>query len=170
MPKVATKGQKQIFEENQETLAFYRKMLIASNAFYLFISFLRRDTMPWTDIAFFIFSSLIFIGSYRFMAYMAKAKTSPTGQLTDAGTDLNVSSGTAEHVKDIIILTSICQCLSVISNYFWLLWLLVPLMAFRLFWKYILKPYFFQPVPVENEERNEKKAKKLERKMAKAKY
>jgi hypothetical protein len=32
---------------------------------------------------------------------------------------------TSRHLKDLIILTSACQLLSLISNYLWLLWLLV---------------------------------------------
>jgi hypothetical protein len=44
----------------------------------------------------FVLSSSAFIGSFKFMGYMAKASFSPTGQLLDGGVDLNMSEGTAE--------------------------------------------------------------------------
>ncbi|GFQ74558.1 transmembrane protein 208 [Trichonephila clavata] len=57
------------------------------------------------------------------------------------------------------LLTSI-QVLCVISNYFWLLWLLAPVRAFYMLWVNILAPWIFSPSP----EIDEKKQKKMERK------
>ena len=99
------------------------------------------------------------------MKYMAKATYSETGALIDAGIDLNMKEGFAEHLKDLIILTSGTQILSLASNYFWLLWLLAPGRAVLLLWKNIISPYVFAPAPVVDEEREEKKQRKLERKM-----
>jgi len=59
------------------------------------------------------------------MQFMAKPSYSPTGSLIDGGIDLNMVSGLAEHIKDLILLTSGCQFLALISNYFFLLWLFV---------------------------------------------
>lgn len=68
-------------------------------------------------------------------------------------------------MKDIIILTAGCQVLaSVISNYFWYLWLFAPIRAMWILWKNILAPYFFQEAPPE-QEISEKKQKKMERRM-----
>lgn len=68
-------------------------------------------------------------------------------------------------MKDVIILTAGCQILSsIISNYFWLLWLLAPARGGWILWKNILAPYFFPDVPFEPEV-DEKKQKKMERKM-----
>ena len=53
-------------------------------------------------------------------------KTTPDGQLLDPGVDLNMQQGLAEHIKDMIILTSATQGLSIISNYLWLLLLGAP--------------------------------------------
>lgn len=53
---------------------------------------------------------------------------------------------------------------SIISTYFWWLWLLAPARGFWILWKNILAPYIFQPAPVATET-DEKKQKKLERKM-----
>nr|XP_022917441.1 transmembrane protein 208 [Onthophagus taurus] len=160
--KQGTKGSKQIIEENVSTLNFYRNMAIFANATSLIILVFYNSSI---SIALYLFSCLIYIGAYQFMVYMAKAKYTDSGQIVDSGVDLNMEGGIAEHVKDIIILTAGCQLLaSILSNYFWLLWLLAPIRGFWILWKNVLGPYFFQP-PTGEPEVNEKKQKKLERKM-----
>ncbi|XP_044272361.1 transmembrane protein 208 [Tribolium madens] len=160
--KQGTKGAKQIVEENVSTLNFYRNMAIVSNALSLIILVFYNSTI---SIVLYLFSCAVYIGAYQFMVYMAKPKHTETGQLLDSGVDLNMEGGIAEHVKDIIILTAGCQILaSIISNYFWLLWLLAPARGAWIIWKNILSPYFFPDVPFEPEV-DEKKQKKMERKM-----
>ncbi|KAK9880855.1 hypothetical protein WA026_013180 [Henosepilachna vigintioctopunctata] len=160
--KQGTKGAKQIVEENVSTLNFYRNMAMGANAFSLILLVFYNSSI---SIFLYLFSCAVYIASYQFMAYMSKAKYSETGQLLDSGVDLNMEGGIAEHVKDIIILTAICQILSsAITNYFWLLWLLAPGRGFWILWKNILGPYFFQPAPNQTE-MDEKKQKKMERKM-----
>lgn len=43
-----------------------------------------------------VFSAIVYIGSYQFMSYMARATYSETGQLLDPGVDLNMEGGIAE--------------------------------------------------------------------------
>ena len=43
-----------------------------------------------------MFSAIVFIGCYQFMAFMAKAKYTDSGQLFDSGIDLNMEGGIAE--------------------------------------------------------------------------
>ncbi|XP_012058321.1 PREDICTED: transmembrane protein 208 [Atta cephalotes] len=162
--KVLTKGAKQIKEENVSTLSFYIYMALGAMGIY-FITMMLREFNALT-ISLMAFSAIIYIGSYQFMSYMARATYSESGQLLDPGVDLNMEGGIAEHFKDLIILTSGVQILSLISNYFWLLWLLVPLRGSWVLWKQILAPWFFAQ-PQEQSEMNEKKMRKLERKMAK---
>jgi len=160
--KQGTKGAKQIVEENVATLSFYRNMAVISNALSLVILVFYNSTI---SILLYLFSCAIYIGAYQFMAYMSNPKYTETGQLIDSGVDLNMEGGIAEHVKDIIILTAGCQILSsVISNYFWYLWLFAPARGGWIVWKNILGPYFFQQAPLEPE-MDEKKQKKMERKM-----
>ncbi|XP_034944978.1 transmembrane protein 208 [Chelonus insularis] len=162
--KVATKGAKQIVEENAATLNFYRNMALGATGVYLAVMMVLFEFTTLT-ISLTIFSAIIYVASYQLMAYMAKTKYSETNQLIDSGVDLNMKGGIAEHVIDLIILTSGCQLLSLISNYFWLLWLLAPIRAFYLAWINFLGPWFFS-APQEPEI-DEKKQRKLERKMAK---
>ncbi|XP_053994359.1 transmembrane protein 208 [Hylaeus volcanicus] len=162
--KVGTKGAKQIVEENRTTLSFYRNMIIGALGIYFIIMMLFFE-FTTSSITLSIFSGIVYIASYQFMTYITKATYSESGQLLDSGIDLNMEGGIAEHVKDIIILTSGVQILSLISNYFWFLWLLVPLTGGWLLWKKILAPWFFASAP-EQPEISEKKQRKLEKKMA----
>ena len=83
--------------------------------------------------------------------------------LLDPGLDLNMENGMAEHVKDAIILTSAVQILAVFSNYCWLGLLFAPLRGGQMLWSNVISPWIFAPPPEENID--EKKQKKLERKM-----
>ncbi len=83
----------------------------------------------------------------------------------DSGLDLNMPQGMAEHVKDAIILTCGAQMLSLLSNYLWLLLLLIPLRAFWMAWVTIISPWLFAPAPEEDPDADAKKQRKLDRKM-----
>ncbi|KAK3923539.1 Transmembrane protein 208 [Frankliniella fusca] len=167
--KQGTKGIKQIVEENQQTLSFYRNMVFISNAVFLSVTAVLFDLFTTVNIVMLVFSALVYVGSYQFMVYMARAKYTDSGQLFDSGVDLNMEGGIAEHVKDLIILTSISQMLSLFSNYFWWLWALAPARGFWMLWKNVLGPWFFQPAP-EDPQMDPKKQRKIERKMARGRY
>nr|CAD7429937.1 unnamed protein product [Timema monikensis] len=185
--KQGTKGQKQILDENIATLNFYRNMVFIANGIYLIVMCVISDSFSWQTIVMeplqslflFIFvkvmglfSAAAYISSYQFMAFMAKPTYNDSGQILDSGVDLNMEGGIAEHVKDLIILTTGCQLLSLFSNYFWFLWLLVsvflyrnaPIRGFWLLWSNILGPWFFQKQQAQPEV-DEKKQRKMERRM-----
>lgn len=108
----------------------------------------------------------LYFGCYKFMESMAKPTYSESGALIDGGMDLNTESGTAEHVKDLIILTAITQGLAILTDYMWLIMLLAPCRAMYLLWVYILAPWIFaQP---DETVVDPKKQKKMERKMKRA--
>lgn len=69
------------------------------------------------------------------------------------------------NVKDLIILTSGTMLLALISNYFWYLLLLAPLRALWMLWGSVIKPWLDQKNSQEEPEINEKKQRKMERKM-----
>ncbi|XP_013392652.1 transmembrane protein 208 [Lingula anatina] len=150
--KQGTKGQKQIDEENKATLKFYGYIILGVSAVYMLLTFLlfwdSFTTMYWVLT---ILTLIVYGGSYQFMSSMMKSSL-----------DLNMEQGMAEHIKDLILLTAITQSLSLISNYFWLLWLLAPGRALYMLWVNILGPWIFAEAP---EEPDEKKTKKMERKM-----
>ncbi|XP_055690987.1 transmembrane protein 208 [Lutzomyia longipalpis] len=161
--KQATKGGKQIVDENVATLKFYRNMAFISQGAHLMVMFLLSDAYSALTITMTILSVALHIGSYQFMSFMARAQYSESGALIDSGTDLNMEGGLAEHVKDLVILTSGTQIFSLLSNYFWLLFLLIPIRAVWLLWGSVIKPWMEQKN--QQPEVDEKKQKKMERKM-----
>nr|ABI52781.1 DUF788 membrane protein [Argas monolakensis] len=161
--KQGTKGQKQIVEENKQTIKFYSIMGAAATVVYVAVmATIFNSSFQLFYWILTVFALLVYGGCIQAMRYMAKSSYSESGQLLDGGIDLNMEAGIAEHIKDLVILTAVVQTLSLLSNYLWLFWLLAPGRAFYLLWVNILGPWFFQaPAP----EVDEKKQKKLERKM-----
>jgi len=159
--KQGTKGMKQIFDENKDTLAFYRNVVFGVNGIFFGTTYLLSFETTWTQISLFVFSTIIYFASYQFMSKASKPVYSETGGMIDCGVDLNMPDGIIEHVKDILILTMLCQILSLASNWFWLLWLAVPTRAGWMLWVNVISPWVFQPTP----EIDDKKQKKMERRM-----
>jgi len=162
--KVATKGAKQIVEENATTMIFYRNMIFGAFGIYFTLKTIISDGYSISDIVFCLFGLAITLGCFQFLNFMATPKLGEGNQILDSGVDLNMESGVAEYVKDILILTCACQLLSFISKYFWLLWLLVPLVGFWFAWKSFISPWLFAPAP-EMTPQEEKKQKKMDRRM-----
>ncbi|XP_065568951.1 transmembrane protein 208-like [Artemia franciscana] len=161
--KQATKGQKQIAEENVDNLTHYRNIILGTNVVFFVVHSIFYPRISYGDISLFGMVTAIYICCFQFMRYIARPTFGEKGQLFDAGVDLNMHSGVAEHVKDILIWTCFCQGLSLISSYFWFLLLLIPGRFGWMAWRSIISPWLFQQVPVE--EVSEKKQRKLERKM-----
>ena len=168
--KTLTRGAKQIAEENVETINFYRNMILGANGIYFLMMTLIGATYNVTEIAMFAVSLVLYVGCFQFLFRLGTPKTTEPegkGQLIDPGLDLNMESGMAEHIKDLVILTCAAQLTSLISNYLWCLLLLVPARAFFMLWKNVISPWLFAPAP-EEEEMDEKKQRKLDRKMRRA--
>lgn len=167
--KVGTKGKRQIYEENEATLKFYIRIILGANAIYttinLLIFYSSATISTWLLL---MFALAVYVGSYRSMSAMAKPVFAEDGSLLDGGIDLNMEQGMAEHLKDVILLTAIVQVLSIISSYFWYLWLLAPARALHLLWVNFLGPWFMAETPsAAPEEVNEKKQRRQERRQMK---
>lgn len=164
--KEGTRGAKQIAKENAETITFYRNMILGANGIYFTGMVLEGAYYHALEITMFFICAIIYIGCYQFLAKVGMPKVSPSGQLLDPGLDLNMEGGMAEHVKDILILTTGAHILSLFSNYLWLLLLLGPLRAFHMLWVNVISPWIFAPAPEpEDEAMDAKKQRKLDRKM-----
>ncbi|XP_067853759.1 transmembrane protein 208 isoform X1 [Heptranchias perlo] len=123
--KVGTKGKKQIYEENKETLKFYLRIILGANAIYGAVNvFLFYSSVTFWTWGLLAFALVVYSFSYRWMQGMAQPVFSEDRALLDGGIDLNMEQGMAEHLKDMILLTAILQVLSCVSMYFWYLWLL----------------------------------------------
>ncbi|CAH0716066.1 unnamed protein product, partial [Brenthis ino] len=164
--KAPTKGAKQILTENTATVYFYRNMALGAGLFYNFVTMgFYFESISYTSIFLNLFVTLIYIACYQMMCYISRPRYSDNSLLVDPGLDLNMEGGMGEHIKDIVILASITHVLAVCSNYFWLLLLFLPLRALWLLWTNILGPWFFQQAPQDPTEQEEKKRRKMERKM-----
>jgi len=164
--KEGTRGSNLIAKENQETMTFYRNMILGVNCVYYAVMFLFARDFGAFEIIMLVMSSLAYIFSFMFMRSMGTSTKGTDGHLLDPGVDLNMEGGLAEHLKDLIILTSLSQFLSLAWNWLWLLLLLAPLRLALMLWTNVIAPWIFQPA--EEEEISDKKQKKLERKMKRA--
>lgn len=139
-------------------------MSLGVSAVHIVLSYFLSGSLSITMI---IFGWLIHAGANLFLSKMSRPTIGDNGAILDSGVDLNMEGGFAEHIKDIVILTAGTQIASILSNWFWFLLLLAPGRAFHLLWGSVIKPYFFgggQEEP-ENSQANEKKQKKMERRM-----
>nr|XP_036881288.1 engulfment and cell motility protein 3 isoform X4 [Manis javanica] len=95
--KVGTRGKKQIFEENRETLKFYLRIILGANAIYCLVTliFFYSSASFWAWMAL-GFSLAVYGASYHSMSSMARAAFSEDGALIDGGMDLNMEQGMAE--------------------------------------------------------------------------
>lgn len=167
--KQATKGQKQIYQENKETIKFYSIMA----AVPLLLKFVFSWPLSTTaNLLLTMWSVLVQVVAIAIMQYMARpVLAGPSQNVVDGGIDLNLKSGFADNLKDLVITTSLCTCLSIYSNYFWVLWLWLPVLFAYKIWMSFIAPWIFAPPPEgPPPEVAEKKRKKMERKMARAGY
>ncbi|NWI10042.1 TM208 protein, partial [Crypturellus soui] len=166
--KAATKGKKQIFEENRETLRFYLRVILGASAVHALVNLVIcfGTASAWTWLVF-AFSLAVHGASYRSMSAMARPAFAEDGSLADGGIDLNMEQGMAEHLKDVILLTAIIQVLSCFSAYVWYFWLLAPGRALYLLWVNILGPWFTADSSAATQEPNEKKQRRQERRQMK---
>ena len=104
--KEGTRGAKQIASENIETIQFYRNMILGANGIYFTAMTLVRAPYTATEVVMFFLAAVIYIASYQFFARTATPKFGPKNEVLDPGLDLNMAEGMAEHVKDLVILTS----------------------------------------------------------------
>ncbi|VDN01504.1 unnamed protein product [Thelazia callipaeda] len=154
--KAATRGQKQIHEENRTVLLHYSVASLLSSVSNLFI--LQR-------FGFSICSILQGVAILT-MRSMAHCRRNDKGQVTDAGLDLNQPDAFGENCKDVVIVCSLVATIAAFwSRIFWLLFIIPAYIVYKL-WVTILAPWFFAE-PVE-QEGNEKRLKRREKRLRKA--
>lgn len=171
--KQGTKGTKQIVEENKFTLQFYLKMIVGGSGAYFGLQLILGvlfggGSFGWGTFTLAILSVAAQVGAFKFMQMMARPNIAESGQIIDSGSDLCMEGGIGEHVKDIIILCVATQVLSLVWSWFWLALLLAPARAFHLAWGSVIRPWLQSKN--EKPEVDEKKQKKMERKMKRRQY
>lgn len=160
--KPPTRGSKQIVEENEATVNFYMKMSAGAFLVYIAASFIIGLEFTTTVIVLLVFIAIVYTVCVYLLKYSARVKYSEDRKkIVDSGTDLNVDGGIAEDVKDAIIFSAITQILSLFSNYFWLLLLLVPIKIGYMLWSKLSSLFFENSEKPEDE--NVEKTKKDKR-------
>ncbi|CAF0771613.1 unnamed protein product [Brachionus calyciflorus] len=158
--KQATKGTKQIIEENRQTVDLYFNIFWISNIAYLVLRYiLFWETFTAKFITLYTITALFAFAAYYFISYVGKPITDDSGLAVDYNTDLNMNGHISEYAKDIILFSVIVYTLSLISNYFWLTLLIAPFYGFVKLWQNFLGPWFFAPAPEEEETKDQKKQK-----------
>lgn len=152
--KERTKGTKQIKIENKLTYNLYIKIILIVNILTFGIQFVWNfNSIGWT-------TWVLTVGCL--LVYGLCMMT--VNSMISSGLDINADSGVAEHIKDIIGITAICQTLSNFHLYFMFIWLVVPSVALLKLWTSIIAPWIFQEGPPEM---TDKQKKKIERKQVK---
>uniref|UniRef100_A0A8C2THJ0 Transmembrane protein 208 n=1 Tax=Coturnix japonica TaxID=93934 RepID=A0A8C2THJ0_COTJA len=161
--KAGTKGKKQIFEENRDTLRFYLRIILGASAVYAVVNLVvfYPAASAWTWLAF-AFSSAVYGASYRSMSSMARPAFADDGSLSECP-----HPHEPRHLKDVILLTAMVQVLSCFSLYVWYFWLLAPGRALYLLWVNILGPWFTAESSAPSQEPNERKQRRQERRQMK---
>ena len=65
--KVGTRGGGQIIKENDESLVFYRNMILGANGLYFLTMAVMGRSYAAFDIGMFIISAISYIGCFQFM-------------------------------------------------------------------------------------------------------
>lgn len=160
--KQATKGQRQIYEENKSTFNYYLAACLLTSFIIILVNILFfKPSTSWPWIGLFSASS-IQICSLFMMFRMMKAVRNDKNQIIDAGLDLNDPAAFGEYCKDTLIVACVSQVLGLVSVYLYLSLLVIPFYAMYKLWKNILAPWFFEPPPSidPNSEKESKKRRK----------
>ena len=161
--KQATRGQKQIFEENTQTLRYYFAAAAIASVIVggLYTTYFYNKVGPyfWTAWTLSVISGF---GGVLTMKSMVKEVRNEKNQVVDAGFDLNDPTAFGEYCKDAVILSVLSQSLSLLWSKFIFLVALLPVFAAYKVWVNWLGPWFFAPAP-EDEPIDEKKLRKQQR-------
>ena len=116
--KQGTRGEKQILQDNADTVKFYFNVLAASNVAYLALRYLFFwESFTTKFVVLFTLTSLLSWASFYFMKYMAKpilAEDNVT--VISAGSDLNMQGHVSDYLKDIMLYSPIVYIFSLVSN------------------------------------------------------
>jgi hypothetical protein len=146
--KQATRGEKQILEENRQTVDFYFYVFLISNVTYLTLRYVFFwSTFTAKFIFLYAFTASLSSGAYYFISYVGRPVKDEAGVIVGAGSDLNLPGHISEYAKDVVLFAAICYALTLVSDYFWLTLLVVPCYVFYKLWVNFLGPWFFAPAP-----------------------
>lgn len=168
--KQATRGEKQILEENKQTISFYSKIILYTNVIFLALNILLFwNSFTLKFIILYVLTAIASYVAYFYMKSMATPVLGNNGEIIDAGSDLNMEGHISEYLKDVVLFVSGVQILSLITSYAWLLLIIIPVYGFYKLWVLVLGPWFFAPAPEEpaagdaGEEKQKRRVQRVQR-------
>mmetsp|Transcript_5651 Transcript_5651/g.9761 ORF Transcript_5651/g.9761 Transcript_5651/m.9761 type:complete len:176 (+) Transcript_5651:92-619(+) len=160
---MAKASAKKCLESNTKILRRHLYAILLANALFLAVRavWMNHSFSYWHWAG---FASLVvcYYVCYKSLASSAEAEYDDEGKLIDGGTDLATVQGLSEYAFDVIYVGIFVQLGAILTDWFWLVWLIIPGFAFFKLWTLVLWPFFFAPRPEEPEE-DEKKKRKRER-------
>uniref|UniRef100_A0A0K0DBC1 Transmembrane protein 208 n=1 Tax=Angiostrongylus cantonensis TaxID=6313 RepID=A0A0K0DBC1_ANGCA len=162
MVKVATKGQKEIYEANRNTMVTFGTACLVTIGVHLgaCFFFINCSSNAYIFFSLTVVIELIVLGLMR---NMAGARFDERGKVTDAGMDLNDPAAFGEYCKDVIIVAVFAQILALYSSYAYLVLLTIPAAAAYKVFINILLPWIIAPVADGRDESDDRRTKKRER-------
>eukprot|EP01130_Rhizamoeba_saxonica_P014746 TRINITY_DN6472_c3_g1_i2.p1 TRINITY_DN6472_c3_g1~~TRINITY_DN6472_c3_g1_i2.p1 ORF type:complete len:181 (-),score=27.68 TRINITY_DN6472_c3_g1_i2:184-690(-) len=168
---MANASAKKILIKNRKKMkAFHIASAIIWAIYVLYRIYYHYDSMDiWNWIGSSIFFG-VWITAYFLFTSRATAQFDPdTGKLIDGGDDLSKGM-IMEYSWDLVYVNFMVQILTMFSNYFWLLYLSVPVYAIYKVITGVIVPYYKMKdqQDLANEERNNRKKKKPKRRTFRA--
>ncbi|KAK9679444.1 hypothetical protein K7432_016264 [Basidiobolus ranarum] len=164
---MANSSAKKIAIENAKTLENLRIWFMGVNAFYILI----RGIFYFSSFGLYHFLGYAITGGISLFLYlqlksMGTPRYSFNGQLESSGDDLSAEGLTA-YFFDIIYVTWFVHVGSVFTDYFWFVYLVIPVYASIKLWTSVIKPYMGSKGAVEEEPVLDDKARKRQEKKQK---
>lgn len=159
---MAKAGDKRRLEEQQNKLRNLRTAIIIAVVLHagLSLGMFRRSASKGQWLGF-LLTIAVQLGCYNLLTTMAAPKYGSTGELVSGGADF---SHGAEIYFDAIYLSIIAQVGTIISKWFWLVYLAAPAYMCWQLWQTLLRPYLAaQPQAQEESEGQRLKREKAEK-------
>jgi len=137
---MAKSSEKKRIAENSKFLSRLGVGIGVSNALYVVVRLVLKNSSctSWNYVAFAISSGLLYV-TYTGLKSALEPSYDIYGKLIFAGSDL-AQGGALSYYQDVAYLCMFALSLGSITNYAWLVMLLIPLYAAYLFYTYVLGP------------------------------
>eukprot|EP00246_Nothoceros_aenigmaticus_P010402 TRINITY_DN26889_c0_g1_i1.p1 TRINITY_DN26889_c0_g1~~TRINITY_DN26889_c0_g1_i1.p1 ORF type:complete len:174 (-),score=20.61 TRINITY_DN26889_c0_g1_i1:97-618(-) len=160
---MANTGAKKRKEENEKHLRVLRYVILGCNAVYIIVRMLIfHSSFTWKHWMGLLLTSGVEYVVYSQLAAMAKPEYSDNGELLDGGADLNMG-GLTGYLHDVVYITCFVQVMSMVSDYLWLVYLVIPSFALYKIWGSFVYPLFIQGGGASSEDEEDKARKKREK-------
>ncbi|KAH7387297.1 hypothetical protein KP509_16G015500 [Ceratopteris richardii] len=122
---MANQSAKKRRDENERHIRFLQRLILASNAFYILVRILiLHSCFSWKHGIGLLVTSGAYKLTYDQLAKMAKPSYDEDGELIDGGYDMT-GGGISSYLHDILYITVFVQLTSILSDKFWLVYLVV---------------------------------------------